>query len=72
MMIGQHDGQAIGLQLFQDKNHDGVLSGNEIIASSFKPNTANQQLQKSLKAGTYFVRVVGINGETNYHLTLHA
>jgi hypothetical protein len=71
-LIGILGGQDLDLQLFQDKNKDGVLSSNELIASSHKFNTANEQISKSLAAGTYFLKVVGVNGETNYHLTLKA
>jgi len=52
--------------------NDGVLSANELVASSHKLNSPNEQISKSLAAGTYFLKVVGVNGETNYHLTLKA
>src|SRR5581483_6281088 len=71
-MIGTLSGQELDLQLYQDKNNDGVLSSNELIASSAKPNTAAQAISKSLKAGTYYLRVAGINGETNYRVTMSA
>jgi hypothetical protein len=71
-MIGTFPGQELDLQLYQDKNNDGVLSPGELIAKSIKPHTAAQAISKSLKAGTYFLRVAGINGETNYRLTMSA
>ena len=71
-MVGAFDGQDLDLQLFRDKNNDGVLSANELAAASRKLNSPNEQINKSLAAGTYFLRVVGVNGETNYHLTLGA
>lgn len=71
-MIGTLDGEDLDLQLFRDKNNDGVLSSNELVASSHNLNSPNEQIKKSLSAATYFLRVVGVNGETNYHLTLNA
>ena len=71
-MIGVIDGQDLDLQLYRDKNNDGVLSSSELITSSHKVNSPNESLSKSLAAGTYFVKVVGLNGETNYHLSLKA
>lgn len=71
-MTGALAGQDLNLELFSDRNHDGILSASERIAFSGKVNTANEQIIKSLAAGTYFLRVVGVNGDTNYHLTLNA
>jgi hypothetical protein len=71
-MIGLLSGQDLDLQLYRDKNNDGVLSSNELITSSHKLNSPNESFSKSLSAGTYYVKVVGVNGETNYHLTLNA
>jgi hypothetical protein len=71
-MVGDHAGQDLDLFLYQDKNNDGKLTANEIIASSKHLNSPNEQISKSLSKGTYFVRVAGLNGETNYHLTLKA
>jgi hypothetical protein len=70
--IGVLSGQDLDLQLYRDKNNDGVLSANELVASSHKANSPNEQISKSLTSGTYFLKVVGVNGETNYHLTLKA
>lgn len=71
-LVGVIGGQDLDLQLYRDKNNDGVLSTNELVASSHKLNSPNEQISKSLSAGTYFLKVVGVNGETNYHLTLKA
>ncbi len=71
-MIGVLDGQDLDLQLYRDKNNDGVLSSSELITSSHKLDSPNESFSKSLAAGTYYVKVVGVNGETNYHLTLKA
>jgi hypothetical protein len=71
-LIGAQDGQDLDLLLFQDKNNDGKLTSNELVASSKHLNSPNEQISKSLSSGTYYLRVVGVNGETNYHLTLKA
>jgi hypothetical protein len=71
-MIGALSGQDLDLELYRDKNNDGILSAGELITASRKLNSASEQITKSLATGTYFLRVVGVNGETNYHLTLKA
>ncbi len=71
-LIGDTDGQDLDLLLYQDKNNDGKLTSNELIASSKHANSPNEQFSKSISSGTYYVKVVGVNGETNYHLTLKA
>jgi hypothetical protein len=71
-LVGVLSGQDLDLQLYRDKNNDGVLSSNELISSSHHLNSPNEQISKSLGAGTYYVKVVGLNGETNYHLSLKA
>lgn len=71
-MTGVLSGEDLNLAVFQDKNNDGVLSANEQVASSTLVNTANEAISKSLAKGTYFVRVNGVNGDTNYKLTMSA
>jgi hypothetical protein len=71
-MIGAHSGQDLDLELYRDKNNDGVLSSTELVTSSRKVDSPNEQISKSLAAGTYYLKVVGVNGETNYHLSLKA
>ena len=71
-MIGVLDGQDLDLQLYRDKNNDGVLSANETDHVEPQAGFAEREITKSLAAGTYYVKVVGVNGETNYHLTLKA
>jgi hypothetical protein len=71
-LTGVLGGQDLNLELFRDINNDGVLSPNELMASSNKVDSSSEQISRSLVAGTYFVRVVGVNGETNYHLTMSA
>jgi hypothetical protein len=71
-LTGTQGGQDLDLEVYRDKNNDGVLTADELVASSRTLNSANEQVVKSLGAGTYFVRVAGVNGETNYHLALNA
>jgi hypothetical protein len=71
-LTGSIPGQELKLILYRDKNNDGRLTNDEIIAQSNNPNSPNEQITQSLAAGTYYVRVFGINGETNYHLSLTA
>ncbi|HEX8914201.1 MAG TPA: pre-peptidase C-terminal domain-containing protein [Humisphaera sp.] len=71
-LAGSQAGQDLALQLYKDKNGNGVLDAGELLAASDKVNTANEQVTKALAAGTYFVRVVGLNGDTNYKLSLTA
>lgn len=71
-MTGELGGEDLNLELFRDANGDGVLSANERLAFGGKPDTANEGFTKSLGAGTYFVRVIGVNGDTNYKLSLTA
>jgi hypothetical protein len=71
-LTGSTSGQDLDLFIYRDKNNDGKLTASEIIASSKHLNSPNEQISKSLAKGTYFVRVAGINGETNYHLILKA
>jgi hypothetical protein len=71
-LTGTLSGQDLDLFIYRDKNNDGKLTSNEIVASSKHLNSPNEQISKSLSAGTYYVRVAGVNGETNYHLTLKA
>ena len=69
---GTLSGEDLDLELYSDKNHDGVLTANERVAVSKHADSPSEQIVKALSAGTYFARVVGVNGETNYHLSLKA
>jgi hypothetical protein len=71
-LTGKTSGQDLKLILYRDKNNDGKLTNDEIITISDAPNSPNEQFSKTLAAGTYYVRVFGVNGETNYHLSLTA
>jgi hypothetical protein len=58
------------LQLIRDANNNGVLDAGEVLAASDNPNSANESITRSLTAGTYFVRMAGVAGATNYALSL--
>jgi hypothetical protein len=69
---GVLSGEDLALQIYRDANNNGILEANELVAATDKPNSPNEQLVRSLGAGTYFARVVGVNGDTNYRLSLTA
>src|SRR4051812_28181588 len=46
-MNGKLSGQDLDLQLFVDKNHDGKLTADELVASSKRLDTANEQITKA-------------------------
>src|SRR5439155_26652634 len=69
VMIGASSATA-ALFLIKDVNGNGVIDSGDVLASSMNANTANQSISKSLVAGTYFLRVRGDKGHTNYALTL--
>jgi hypothetical protein len=71
-MIGALSGEDLDMQLYQDKNNDGQISSNEIVAVSAKKNSPNETINKTIGKGTYFLRIYGVNGDTNYHLTMKA
>jgi uncharacterized protein (DUF2141 family) len=71
-MVGELSGEDLDMQLYKDSNNNGKLDANEILSVSAKKNSPNESLSKSLGAGTYFLRVYGVNGDTNYSLTLKA
>jgi len=71
-MIGVLSGEDLDMQLYKDSNGNGRLDGSEILAVSAKKNSPNENITKSLGAGTYFLRVYGVNGDTNYNLTMKA
>lgn len=58
------------LQLIRDKNNNGVVDAGEVLATSNKPDSTTESITKLLGPGTYFVRLLGVNGGTNYTLKL--
>jgi hypothetical protein len=71
-LTGTLSGEDLKLILYRDKNNDGKLTDDEIITLSDVVNSPNELITRQLAAGTYYVRVWGVNGETNYHLALTA
>jgi hypothetical protein len=63
-------GEDIALQLIQDKNNNGKIDSGEILAASDKLDSPAESISKSLSAGKYFARVFGVNGGTNYSISL--
>jgi hypothetical protein len=62
-------GEDLALQLVDDFNNNGVIDSGDVIAASDVLNSPNETIVKTLAAGTYYVRVHGVNGGTNYTLT---
>ncbi|MEG3880651.1 PPC domain-containing protein [Microcoleus sp. herbarium7] len=62
----------IDLELIQDLNGNGAVGLDDIIASSNNLGTASETIvsQGALPAGTYFIRVSQIQGDTDYNLRL--
>jgi Calpain family cysteine protease/Bacterial pre-peptidase C-terminal domain len=61
----------VSLALFQDKNGDGKLGEDEVIATSTEPGNQPEAIENiGLSAGIYFVRVQQYEGTTNYNLTV--
>ncbi|MCP9826154.1 pre-peptidase C-terminal domain-containing protein [Synechococcus sp. EJ6-Ellesmere] len=59
------------LELAQDTNNDGVIDFDEIFSSSELSGTDVEIIEYSaLAAGTYFVRVLQYEGDSNYNLSL--
>jgi hypothetical protein len=63
-------GEDAVLQLIRDTNNNGILDAGEVLSASDHPNSPNESITKALGAGTYFIRFAGVNGGTNYTLTL--
>lgn len=60
------------LQLIRDANNNGIVDFGEVLASSVLSSSATDSINRTLDAGTYFVRVYQAVGDTNYRLTLAA
>ena len=63
-------GEDLDIQLIADKNKNGKIDPGEALAVSSHLNSPLEKIVKSLAAGTYYLRVYGVNGDTNYHLSL--
>ena len=60
------------LVLFQDRNSNSLIDGDEIIAFSQAEGTDKERIDILLNTGTYFLIVGQFEGETNYNLNLSA
>ncbi len=61
------------IEVIRDFNGDNVIDANEILGFSENEGTSNEAITlNSLAAGTYFVRVIQFEGDTNYNLALTA
>ena len=59
------------LLLYQDKNDDGELGGDEIISASERSGAENETIENvTLDPGKYFLSVEAYEGNTNYSLSL--
>jgi hypothetical protein len=59
----------LALTLIQDRNSNGLVDSDEILAASDLPNSSTETIVKSLSAGQYFVQIRGIDTGINYKLT---
>lgn len=62
------------VQLIQDRNNNGSVDNNEVIASSTQSGTSAESIKTTLDAGTYHIQVYqGLKtANTNYSLTVSA
>lgn len=60
------------VDLIRDANDNGTVDFNEILESSSALGSATEQISANLASGTYFIRVLQYEGDTNYNLSLSA
>jgi hypothetical protein len=65
------DGEDLSLSLIRDANGNGAVDADEVLATSDALNSPYESVSAALEAGDYFVRVSGVNGSTNYRLTMN-
>ena len=59
------------IQLIQDFNGNGEIEDDDVIRSSLSTGTDDESITfDNLEAGTYFIRVFQVEGNTDYDLTL--
>ncbi len=59
------------IEVIQDSNNNGEID-DEVIESSVSSDTTEESISAILAAGTYYIRVLQFEGDTNYNLTLSA
>ena len=62
-------GEDLSLALIQDKNNNGTVDPGDIITQSQVVDSPFETITQTLNPGTYYVRVEGVNGGTNYALS---
>ncbi|HIK28603.1 MAG: PPC domain-containing protein [Oscillatoriaceae bacterium SKW80] len=61
----------IDIEVIRDFNGNNLIENNEILGFSENDGTSNEVINlQNLAPGTYFVRVIQFEGETNYNLTM--
>lgn len=60
------------VDLIRDANGNGTVDSDEILESSSALGSATEQISANLASGTYFIRVLQYEGDTNYNLSLSA
>jgi Ca2+-binding RTX toxin-like protein len=63
-------GEDLSLSLIKDTNNNNVIDAGDVLATSNVLNSPTETLSRALTAGRYFARVQGVNGSTNYTLTV--
>jgi Ca2+-binding RTX toxin-like protein len=61
-------GEDLSLSLIRDVNGNSIIDAGDVLATSNILNSPTESINRLLGAGTYFARVQGINGGTNYTL----
>jgi Ca2+-binding RTX toxin-like protein len=61
-------GEDLSLSLIRDVNGNNIIDAGDVLATSNILNSPTESINRLLGAGTYFARVQGINGGTNYTL----
>ncbi|MGC9504080.1 S8 family serine peptidase [Baaleninema sp.] len=60
------------LFLMHDRNENQEFDEGELIDYSFRYGSFAESIERSLEAGTYYLRVAYYRGDTDYHLQLNA
>jgi Ca2+-binding RTX toxin-like protein len=61
-------GEDLSLSLIRDVNGNNTIDAGDILVTSNILNSPTETITRLLGAGTYFARVQGVNGSTNYTL----
>jgi hypothetical protein len=61
-------GEDLSLTLIKDNNGNGAIDSGDTLHTANISNQPDERIRRWLAAGTYFLRVHGINGATDYSL----